>query len=99
MKRQYRMDYFISFAEGPGSFRNERGDLFRDFEQDRQSHGALTRHFARRDERACFDFMCWFDDMDRIRGRIASFINCTAMRLWWHLSSSMLIARLTHSRE
>lgn len=40
--------------------------------------GAVTRHFARRDELACSDFMRWFDDADRIRARIAGFIGCQA---------------------
>ena len=33
---------------------------------------AVARHFARRDELACTDFMGWFDDADRIRARIAA---------------------------
>jgi cysteine desulfurase/selenocysteine lyase len=37
---------------------------------------AVARHFARRDELACSDFMGWFDDCDRIRARIAEFIHC-----------------------
>ena len=37
---------------------------------------AAARHFARRDELACSDFMKWFDDADRIRARIAEFIHC-----------------------
>ena len=37
---------------------------------------AAARHFARRDELACSDFMGWFDDCDRIRARIAEFIRC-----------------------
>ena len=28
---------------------------------------ALQKHFARRDELACSDFMKWFDDMDAVR--------------------------------
>jgi selenocysteine lyase/cysteine desulfurase len=39
---------------------------------------AAARHFARRDELACTDFMRWFDDCDRIRARVAAFIHCQA---------------------
>jgi len=37
---------------------------------------AVTRHFARRDDLACSDFMDWFDDADRLRARVAGFIHC-----------------------
>jgi selenocysteine lyase/cysteine desulfurase len=40
----------------------------------RRASAAVSRHFVRRDERACSDFMCWFDEMDRIRARIAAFL-------------------------
>ncbi|MGA2134141.1 MAG: aminotransferase class V-fold PLP-dependent enzyme [Bryobacteraceae bacterium] len=39
---------------------------------------AVARHFARRDEFACTDFIHWFDDADRIRARVAGFIGCQA---------------------
>jgi len=39
---------------------------------------AVARHFARRDELACSDFMSWFNDCDGIRARIAEFIHCEA---------------------
>ena len=42
----------------------------------RRAAAAVARHFERRDERACADFMRWFDDADRIRARIAGFIGC-----------------------
>ena len=35
---------------------------------------AVSRHFARRDEMACADFLLWFDDMDAIRSSIATLI-------------------------
>src|SRR5882724_2433939 len=37
---------------------------------------AVNRHFARRDEFACDDFISWFDDVDRLRALIARFIHC-----------------------
>ena len=42
----------------------------------RRAAGAVARHFARRDELACTDFMHWFNDCDRIRARVAEFIGC-----------------------
>src|SRR5882757_9059304 len=39
---------------------------------------AANRHFARRDEFACADFLAWFDDMDRIRELCGQLINCSA---------------------
>jgi len=37
---------------------------------------AVARHFARRDELACSDFLSWFDDADQIRGLVARLIHC-----------------------
>jgi selenocysteine lyase/cysteine desulfurase len=44
----------------------------------RRAAEAAARHFARRDELACTDFMQWFRDADSIRARIAEFICCQA---------------------
>jgi len=33
-------------------------------------------HFAHRDELACWDFVTWFDDMDRVRDLIGRLIHC-----------------------
>jgi cysteine desulfurase/selenocysteine lyase len=43
-----------------------------------RTRAAVDRHFARRDETACADFLTWFDDMDEIRALIARLINCEA---------------------
>ncbi|MDQ2898973.1 MAG: aminotransferase class V-fold PLP-dependent enzyme [Acidobacteriota bacterium] len=43
-----------------------------------RAKAALDRHFARRDEFACHDFIEWFDDMDEIRGLAARLIHCAA---------------------
>jgi selenocysteine lyase/cysteine desulfurase len=37
---------------------------------------AVDKHFARRDETACSDFLTWFDDVDGIRALIGQLINC-----------------------
>ncbi len=39
---------------------------------------AVDRHFARREETACADFLTWFDDMDELRALIAQLIHCDA---------------------
>jgi len=44
----------------------------------RRGTDAVARHFAHRDELACWDFLSWFDDMDRVRGKIAQLINAQA---------------------
>lgn len=41
----------------------------------RRTVEATMAHFARRDERACADFLEWFDDMDDLRAAIAQLIN------------------------
>jgi selenocysteine lyase/cysteine desulfurase len=42
----------------------------------RRATEAVTRHFARRDELACNDFISWFDDADDIRALIGRLVNC-----------------------
>ena len=42
----------------------------------RRTTEAVAQHFARRDEFACWDFVSWYDDADRIRAAIARLIHC-----------------------
>ncbi len=42
----------------------------------RRAVEAVNRHFARRNEFACADFLSWFDDADRIRVAVARLIRC-----------------------
>jgi selenocysteine lyase/cysteine desulfurase len=44
----------------------------------RRAAEAAKEHFDRRDRTACTDFLSWFDDMDRLRGRLAELIHCQA---------------------
>lgn len=37
---------------------------------------AVARHFAHRDELACWDFLKWYDDAERLRTKIARLICC-----------------------
>ena len=44
----------------------------------RRAVDAVGRHWQRRDELACTDFIDWYDDADRLRRAIASLIHCSA---------------------
>lgn len=44
----------------------------------RRANEAMLEHLLRRDNLACSDFLDWFDDMDRLRERIAQLIHCEA---------------------
>jgi cysteine desulfurase / selenocysteine lyase len=44
----------------------------------RRSVAATMRHFERRDELACADFLEWFDDMDQIRESVGRLVSCDA---------------------
>jgi cysteine desulfurase/selenocysteine lyase len=43
-----------------------------------RTRAAVERHFARRGEFLCADFLKWFDDMDQIRGLVAQLVHCEA---------------------
>lgn len=49
---------------------------------------AANRHFARRDEFACTDFLSWFEDMDHIRTLCARLINCQSSDIAFVTSAS-----------
>jgi cysteine desulfurase/selenocysteine lyase len=44
----------------------------------RRGTEAVAKHFEHRDELACSDFLNWFDDLERLRGKIGRLIHCTA---------------------
>lgn len=44
----------------------------------RRATEAVARHFAHRDEVACWDFLSWYDDADRLRAKIGRLICCGA---------------------
>jgi cysteine desulfurase/selenocysteine lyase len=44
----------------------------------RRATEAVARHFAHRDEVACWDFLTWYDDADRLRSKIGQLICCGA---------------------
>lgn len=42
----------------------------------RRATARTVEHFAHRDELACWDFVTWFDDMDRVRSLVARLVHC-----------------------
>lgn len=55
---------------------------------------AMQRHLLRRDERACADFLAWFDDADRVRGLAAQLVGCQAEDIAFLPSASAALAIL-----
>ena len=49
---------------------------------------AMSCHLARRDERACDDYIAWFDDMDAIRESCARLVNCEASDIAFVISAA-----------
>jgi selenocysteine lyase/cysteine desulfurase len=43
----------------------------------RRATEAVARHFAHRDEVACWDFLTWYDDADRLRAKVGRLICCS----------------------
>lgn len=60
----------------------------------RASLDAISRHFRRRDQFACADFLEWFDDMDRVRAKIAKLIHCAPDDIGFSPSASAGLAIL-----
>jgi len=42
----------------------------------RRATEAVAWHFTHRDELACSDFLKWYEDMDRVRGKVARLVRC-----------------------
>jgi selenocysteine lyase/cysteine desulfurase len=59
-----------------------------------RSSAAVRRHFARRDETACSDFMRWFDDADKIRALIADLIRCNAEDIAFVMTAAAALSLL-----
>jgi selenocysteine lyase/cysteine desulfurase len=60
---------------------------------------AVARHFARRDEWGCIDFLSWFDDHDRLRGSIARLIHASAEDIAFIPNASAALAILLQGLE
>ncbi len=55
---------------------------------------AVHRHFTRRDQFACNDFLAWFDDMDHIRGLVARLIHCQTTDVAFITNASVALSQL-----
>jgi selenocysteine lyase/cysteine desulfurase len=60
---------------------------------------AISAHFARRDDFACYDFLEWFDDADRLREEIAQLVNCTGEDVAFASSASQALAVLLNGLD
>jgi cysteine desulfurase/selenocysteine lyase len=60
---------------------------------------ALNRHFTRRNELACKDFIAWFDDMDHIRGLVAQLIHCEPADVAFITNACAAISQLLGGME
>ena len=59
-----------------------------------RAKGALDRHFKRRDDLACHDFVDWFDDMDEIRELVARLIHCKSSDIAFMPNTSTALSLL-----
>jgi selenocysteine lyase/cysteine desulfurase len=60
----------------------------------RRTVEAVMRHFTRRDETACEDFLDWFDDADAIRANIGRLLNCTGEDIAFFVTASSALSLL-----
>ena len=60
----------------------------------RRAAEAAARHFSRRDEFACADFLEWFDDADALREKIGRLVNCAGDDVAFVSSASQALAVL-----
>jgi selenocysteine lyase/cysteine desulfurase len=61
-----------------------------------RSEEAVARHFARRREQACSDFLSWFDDHDRLREKIARLIGARADDIAFFPNACTALGLLMH---
>jgi selenocysteine lyase/cysteine desulfurase len=59
-----------------------------------RSQKAVERHFARRDETACSDFLSWFGDADEVRALVAELIHCGADDIAFAMNSAAALSLL-----
>ena len=55
---------------------------------------AVNRHFMRRDQLACQDFLTWYDDVDHIRGLVARLIHSQPADIAFIANASVAISQL-----
>ena len=59
-----------------------------------RSRAAMVAHLDRRDELACSDFLSWFDDMDRLRGKLGRLVGARGTDIAFVSSASVAISQL-----
>jgi selenocysteine lyase/cysteine desulfurase len=60
---------------------------------------AVNRHFAHRDELACYDFLDWFDDANRVRESIARLVHCEAADVAFIQNASTALSLLVSALD
>jgi selenocysteine lyase/cysteine desulfurase len=60
----------------------------------RRSTDAVARHFLRRDEFACNDFIQWFDDADGVRDLLARYVCCRSSDIAFIQNASQALSLL-----
>ena len=60
----------------------------------RATTAAVAAHFQHRDDLACHDFLAWFDDIDRTRGKAAQLINASAADIAFSINASTPLSLL-----
>ncbi|MCS7025513.1 MAG: aminotransferase class V-fold PLP-dependent enzyme [Bryobacteraceae bacterium] len=61
----------------------------------RRAQDAVARHFARREEYACSDFLEWFDEADRVRALAARLVNCQPEDIAFFPNACSALAQVT----
>ncbi len=65
----------------------------------RRATEAVAQHFAHRDELACWDFLDWFNDVDRLRAKIGRLIHCQAEDIAFVPNASAALAILLNGLD
>jgi len=60
---------------------------------------AVERHFSRRDEYLCADFLTWFGDMDQTRALVAELIHCQAEDIAFVMNAASALSLLLGGME
>ncbi len=60
---------------------------------------AIIKHLAHRTEEACYDFLDWFADHDKMRGDVAQLVNCEASDVAYFPNSCTALGLLLNGVE
>jgi selenocysteine lyase/cysteine desulfurase len=64
-----------------------------------RSEAAIASHLAQRRENACMDYMSWYDDHDRLRGKLARLINASASEIAFVQNASWALAHVLNGLD